>query len=163
MQLDKKKILVVDDDQKLLDLVLKYLNKEGYIAHGVADAQEMDAYLSVNNTELVILDLMLPGEDGLSIARRLRSNSDIPILMLSARGEEIDRIIGFEVGADDYLPKPFNPRELLARIKAILRRTNASQAKHSTEQLAAENYKFGAFELNLTTNTLYHKDFSTVH
>ena len=123
MEADKKRLLVVDDDEKLLDLVIKYLSKEGFLVDGVLDGNSMDDYLAQQQPDLVILDLMLPGEDGLSIARRLRTRSAMPILMLSARGEDIDRIIGLEVGADDYLAKPFNPRELSARVKAILRRT----------------------------------------
>ncbi|MEN8178825.1 MAG: response regulator [Pseudomonadota bacterium] len=154
MDLEKKKILVVDDDKKLLDLVIKYLSKEGFHVDGVLNAQEMDDYLARNEVDLFVLDLMLPGEDGLSIARRLRTSSPVPILMLSARGEDIDRIIGLEVGADDYLPKPFNPRELSARIKAILRRTVETGEHQGFGDPSAEVYKFGHFVLNLTTNSI---------
>ena len=157
MQYDKKKILVVDDDEKLLDLVIRYLDKEGFIVHGTHNAEEMDNYLSGDNPDLIILDLMLPGEDGLSIARRIRSTNGTPILMLSARGDDIDRIVGLEMGADDYLSKPFNPRELLARIKAILRRTQTEAIKGSIEEASTELYSFGDFELNLTINSLSHK------
>jgi DNA-binding response OmpR family regulator len=154
MELQDKKILVVDDDAKLLDLVIKYLNKEGFHAEGVGNGQEMDAYLTGNSVDLLILDLMLPGEDGLSIARRLRSSGSMPILMLSARGEEIDRIIGLEVGADDYLAKPFNPRELTARVKAILRRTLVNKSVQDSAETALEIYRFGDYQLNLTTNSI---------
>ncbi|MDJ0807139.1 MAG: winged helix-turn-helix domain-containing protein [Gammaproteobacteria bacterium] len=153
MDLEKKNILVVDDDEKLLDLVIKYLSKEGFHVDGVLNAQEMDDYLVEHEVDLFVLDLMLPGEDGLSIARRLRASSKVPILMLSARGEDIDRIIGLEVGADDYLPKPFNPRELSARIKAILRRT-VEASEGQGDDPAVEVYKFGHFVLNLTTNSI---------
>jgi DNA-binding response OmpR family regulator len=153
MESEKKRLLVVDDDEKLLDLVTKYLSKEGFQVDGVLDGKAMDAQLAQHKPDLVILDLMLPGEDGLSIARRLRSSSPVPILMLSARGEDIYRIIGLEVGADDYLAKPFNPRELSARVKAILRRTGEKE-ETTAGGSQAEIYRFGSFQLNLTTNAL---------
>ena len=115
------RILVVDDDEKIRTLLTKYLENENLAVSAVDDGKSMDAKLDEEEFDLVVLDLMLPGEDGLSIARRLKAGSSIPIIMLSARGEDTDRIIGLEVGADDYLPKPFNPRELLARIRAVLR------------------------------------------
>jgi two-component system, OmpR family, phosphate regulon response regulator OmpR len=115
-------ILIVDDDPGLRDLLQRYLQEGGYETATVADGRAMDEYLASRTPDLIILDLMLPGEDGLTIARRLRAQHDLPVIMLSARGEDIDRIVGLEVGADDYLPKPFNPRELLARIRAVLRR-----------------------------------------
>ena len=115
-------ILVVDDDIQLRTLLADYLAREGFVVSGVGDGVAMDAWLAQHQADLVILDLMLPGEDGLSLARRLSQDSRIPIIMLSARGEDVDRIVGLEVGADDYLPKPFNPRELLARIRAVRRR-----------------------------------------
>ncbi len=152
--MDKQKVLVVDDDPKLLDLVIKFLIKEGYDVAGVGSGQAMDDFLSKQSVDLIVLDLMLPGEDGLSIARRLRAGSAIPILMLSARGEDIDRIIGLEVGADDYLAKPFNPRELAARVKAILRRTQELNRAGVYESLASERFRFGDYVVNLTTNSV---------
>ncbi len=116
------RILVVDDDEKIRTLLTKYLENENLVVSAVDDGKSMDKKLAAEDFDLVVLDLMLPGEDGLSIARRLKASSSLPIIMLSARGEDTDRIIGLEVGADDYLPKPFNPRELLARIRAVLRR-----------------------------------------
>ena len=116
-------LLVVDDDRETRDLLSMYFREQGFDVDTVKDGPDMDAWLAENSTDLVILDLMLPGEDGLSLARRLRSDHNLPIVMISARGEEIDRIVGLEVGADDYLPKPFNPRELLARVRAVLRRS----------------------------------------
>ena len=111
-------ILVVDDDPALRELLESYLSQQGYRVSTAEDGTTMDRFLAGHTPDLVILDLMLPGEDGLSIAKRLRvSHAAIPILMLSARGDDVDRIVGLEVGADDYLPKPFNPRELLARIR----------------------------------------------
>ena len=117
------KILVVDDDMRLRALLERYLVEQGFVVRSAANSEQMDRLLERENFHLLVLDLMLPGEDGLSICRRLRQNSnDIPIVMLTAKGDEVDRIIGLELGADDYMPKPFNPRELLARIKAVLRR-----------------------------------------
>ena len=147
-------ILVVDDDDKLRNLVIEYLSKEGLTVAGAANGEEMDSYLEKQHADLIILDLMLPGEDGLSIARRIRQNMEIPIIILSARGDEIDRIVGLEVGADDYLPKPFNPRELLARIRAILRRTESQQKPAENEQDERQQYHFGDFTIDLLTNTL---------
>ena len=118
-------LLVVDDDGETRELLSLYLGQQGFDVDVVEDGKAMDAWLADNSTDLVILDLMLPGEDGLSIARRLQGDYKLPIVMISARGEELDRIVGLEIGADDYLPKPFNPRELTARIRAILRRGQA--------------------------------------
>jgi two-component system, OmpR family, response regulator len=117
-----EKILVVDDDPELTELLRDYLGKNGFVVDTASDGIAMQQALARSQPELVILDLMLPGEDGLSLCRKLRAESRIAILMLTARGDDMDRIIGLEMGADDYLPKPFNPRELLARIRSILRR-----------------------------------------
>ena len=113
-------ILIVDDHRDIRDALVKYLEKNGMRATSAANAVAMDAAMKVSQFDLIVLDVMMPGEDGLSICRRLRAQGAIPILMLTALGDETDRIVGLEVGADDYLPKPFNPRELLARIKACL-------------------------------------------
>lgn len=117
-------ILVVDDDREIRDLVGRFLGGHGFRVTTAADGREMLKALDGWAIDLVVLDLMLPGEDGLTLCRNLRAQSDIPVVMLTAMGEETDRIIGLEMGADDYLPKPFNPRELLARIKAVLRRSS---------------------------------------
>lgn len=117
-----QRILVVDDDDELRALLQSYLGEQGFSVAAVPDGSGMRSELADNGFDLVILDVMLPGEDGLALCRELRSKSRIPILMLTARGDELDRIIGLEMGADDYLPKPFHPRELLARIRSILRR-----------------------------------------
>lgn len=122
-------ILVVDDDREIRDLTARFLRKHGFRVDDAANGHEMDDSLASGNYDLIVLDLMMPGEDGLSICRRLRTNSSIPIIMLTALGEDTDRIVGLEVGADDYLPKPFNPRELLARIKAVLRRGAGNGAR----------------------------------
>ncbi len=115
-------ILVVDDDRDIRELVARYLSEHGLRVQVAADGREMHQMLADWSIDLIVLDLMLPGEDGLSLCLRLRATSNIPIIMLTAMGEETDRIVGLEMGADDYLAKPFNPRELLARIKAVLRR-----------------------------------------
>lgn len=118
-------ILLVEDDPELRPLIASLLQREGFGVEAVPDGEGMDTAMRRATFDLLVLDLMLPGEDGLSICRRIRARSTMPILMLTARKEEIDRIIGLELGADDYLGKPFNPRELTARIRAILRRTSA--------------------------------------
>jgi len=117
-----KTILLVEDDPEIRSLLSGFLAREGYAVEAAADGRAMDAVLARMVPALMILDLMLPGEDGLSICRRLSARAEFPIIMLTAKGEDLDRIIGLELGADDYLPKPFNPRELLARIRAVLRR-----------------------------------------
>jgi DNA-binding response OmpR family regulator len=151
--MDSKRILVVDDDAGLRELLQEYLSAQGYQVIPVADGKGMDAYLADKQADLVILDLMLPGEDGLSLARRLRTQSNLPIIMLSARGEDVDRIIGLEVGADDYLAKPFNPRELLARIRALLRRNEKVADKAEIKK--PEEHRFGPFLLNMESRDLH--------
>ena len=141
------RLLVVDDDQHIRALLTRYLTQEGFAVVGVEDGAAMDEWLAGNQADLVILDLMLPGEDGLSVARRLRRESSVPIVMLSARGEDIDRIVGLEVGADDYLAKPFNPRELLARIRAVLRRQPAADPP-AREDPEAPVEVFGPYRLD---------------
>ncbi|GJE17394.1 response regulator [Methylobacterium marchantiae] len=121
-------ILVVEDDREISALVARYLRANECRVSLAGDGREMDRALADARVDLIVLDLMLPGEDGLSLCRRLRAGSSIPILMLTAKAEEIDRIVGLEIGADDYLAKPFNPRELLARIRAILRRGASAEA-----------------------------------
>ncbi len=115
-------IVLVEDDTEIGALIERYLRSHEFEVCVAGDGAEMDRVLARTHVDLIVLDLMLPGEDGLSICRRLRATSELPIIILTARGEEVDRIIGLEMGADDYLSKPFNPRELLARIKAVLRR-----------------------------------------
>jgi two-component system OmpR family response regulator len=115
-------VLIVDDDREIRTLLHRFLEKHGFRVSVAVDGSEMRRALADRAIDLIVLDLMLPGEDGLSLCRNVRSGSAVPIIMLTAMGEEVDRIIGLEMGADDYLAKPFNPRELLARIKAVLRR-----------------------------------------
>ena len=147
-----KKILMVDDDVRMRELLQRYLTEQGFDVKTVADAKEMDAALAVDSVDLLVLDLMLPGEDGLAICRRLRANKvSTPVIMLTARGDEVDRIIGLEMGADDYLPKPFNPRELLARINAVLRRHEHSP---ESENMGKETFSFGDFVFDSSTRSL---------
>jgi two-component system OmpR family response regulator len=115
-------ILIVDDHREIRELVTRALVKEGFRVSAAADGRAMHKILGEARIDLILLDLMLPGEDGLSLCRSLRAKSDIPIIMLTAKGEEIDRVVGLEMGADDYMPKPFGSRELIARIRAVLRR-----------------------------------------
>jgi two-component system, OmpR family, response regulator len=118
-------VLVVDDDRSLQQLVAKFLRSNGYTVLTAQDGREMHAYLRRARVDLIVLDVMLPGTSGIELLRDLRKNSAIPIIMLTAQGHETDRILGLELGADDYLSKPFNPRELLARIRSVLRRSSA--------------------------------------
>jgi two-component system phosphate regulon response regulator OmpR len=150
----KKRILVVDDDQRLRELVVRYLGEQGFEARAVPDAAGMDKQLARERYDLVVLDLMLPGEDGLAICRRLRGQSTGPaIVMLTAKGDEVDRIVGLEMGADDYLPKPFNPRELVARVNAVLRRKQPA-GPPGAPAADTEIHRFGAFVFNLATRSL---------
>jgi two-component system, OmpR family, response regulator len=118
-------ILVVDDDGQVRQLIGRFLRENGYRVSGARDGREMRESLASAKIDLVILDLMLPGTSGLDLCRELRASSSLPIIMLTAKGEDTDRIVGLELGADDYMPKPFNPRELLARVRAVLRRAAA--------------------------------------
>lgn len=152
MDSENAKLLVVDDDPEIRELTQAYLTRQGFEVDCVDSGEAMEAFLAGHTTDLIILDLMLPGEHGLSLARRLKSEGDIPIIIVSAQGDEIDRIVGLEVGADDYLPKPFNPRELLARVRAVLRRSQkgSSTGAADTDTLA----QFGSFELDLSSHQL---------
>jgi two-component system OmpR family response regulator len=145
-------ILIVDDDAEIRTLLCDYLERNGLRATAVADGRGMRAALDTGHFDLVVLDLMLPGEDGLTLCRELRARSSLPVIMLTARGEETDRIVGLEMGADDYVPKPFNPRELLARIKAVLRRAQAlPPAADATE---ARRLRFAGWTLDLMRRQL---------
>ena len=145
------KLLVVDDDPELRELTQAYLMKNGFIVNTVESSVGMDEFLATNDVDLLILDLMLPGEHGLAIAKRLKKKKDLPIIIVSAQGEDIDRIVGLEIGADDYLPKPFNPRELLARIRAVLRRSSGKIEEKETE---SSRLVFNDFELDLNAHSL---------
>src|SRR6202050_1928743 len=149
---ERPHLLIVDDDREIRGLLAQYLEKHEFRTTAVADGKEMRRVLERTHVDLLVLDLMLPGEDGLSLCRELRSRSQVPIIMLTARGEDVDRIIGLELGADDYLPKPFNPRELLGRIKAILRRSVHAPRDPSPENV--RGFSFGGWRLDTVTRTL---------
>jgi len=149
-------ILLVEDDRQISALVSRYLRDNECRVSIAGDGREMDRLLETNRFDLVVLDLMLPGEDGLSLCRRLRTSSNMPIVMLTAKGEEIDRIIGLEMGADDYLAKPFNPRELLARIRAVLRR--AAAAEMAPASRGARVLSFLGWKLDRTLRELRSPD-----
>lgn len=140
MEQKAKTILVVDDDPEIRRLVGDFLGREGFIVELAEDGQEMDRVLERLVPDLVVLDLMLPGEDGLSICRRLRATGDMPILMLTAKGDETDRVVGLEIGADDYVVKPFGSRELLARIRALLRRSAPRPVQAMTRRFAFDRF-----------------------
>jgi two-component system OmpR family response regulator len=139
-------ILIVDDDGEIRNLLSRYLQKNGLRASAVADGRAMWQALDRGSFDLIVLDLMLPGDDGLTLCRTLRARSDIPVIMLTARGEETDRIVGLEMGADDYLPKPFSARELLARIKVILRRARSLPPNMRPEE--DREIRFGGWSLD---------------
>ncbi|MBZ5707291.1 MAG: response regulator transcription factor [Acidobacteriia bacterium] len=146
------RILVIDDDVELCGLVGEYLAAEGFHVESVHDGERGLQPALSGNYVLVVLDVMLPGINGFEVLRRIRNSSRIPVLLLTARGEDVDRIVGLEIGADDYLPKPFNPRELVARIHAILRRTRSAE-KPQKAQLA-EILRVGDVELDPATRTV---------
>ena len=139
-------LLVVDDDREIRDLVSRFLRRHGFRVTVAKDGNEMKRALADWRIDLIVLDLMLPGDDGLELCRDLRASSKVPIIMLTAMGEEIDRIVGLEMGADDYVAKPFNPRELHARIKAVLRRAG-EQPAHA-EKLGDKVFRFAGWTLD---------------
>jgi DNA-binding response OmpR family regulator len=147
---DTARILVVDDDPGMRSLLEAYLGDSGFAVLTAGDGTEMWQVLESGMPDAIVLDLMMPGEDGLSLARRLRGQSNVPILMLSARGEEVDRVVGLEMGADDYLAKPFSPRELLARLRALLRRSQAQAEPEPQAALPA----FGPYQLDVASHRL---------
>ena len=165
------KLAIIDDDVEILTLLDEYLAKNGFEVEGFADGE---SFLSREETEfgLLILDIGLPGIDGLEICRRLRQKSNIPIIMLTAASDDLDRILGLELGADDYLGKPFNPRELLARIKALLRRTSTDSKEETSDDQIEINYaarkaSVAGTELELTGAEfdllcVFHKNLGTV-
>ena len=148
------RILVVDDDREIRSLLAQFLSAHGYLLDTASDGQRMKELLETHRFDLVVLDIMMPGEDGLTLCRNLRSHSNLPIILLTALGEETERIVGLEMGADDYLVKPFNPRELLARIKAVLRRAGdrTEYSRHS----GARYLLFAQWRIDRAKRTLYH-------
>lgn len=148
-------ILVVDDDAQILALVARFLRCSGFSVRTAGDGVEMAASLAESAVDLVVLDLMLPGVNGLDLCRVLRQTSDVPVIMLTAKGDDIDRISGLEVGADDYLAKPFNPRELLARVNAVLRRTAVSLSQPG---IRYRGFGFAGWKLDLLKRELTRSD-----
>ena len=149
---DPFRILVVDDDSDVRWMVSKYLGERGFVVDAVSDGEAMHERFASSSYDVVILDISMPGDDGLTLARYLRAHHDVGIIMLTAAAEVIDRIIGLEMGADDYMTKPFEPRELLARVKSVARRVSAVAPKSSDE---SGGIQFGECLLNLDTHRLY--------
>jgi two-component system OmpR family response regulator len=149
---DGAHILVVDDQREICDLVQDYLSNEGYRVSIANDGTAMRRAMAQSAVDLVILDLMLPGEDGLTLARALRDVSDVGIIILTGRGDTVDRIIGLEMGADDYLPKPFHPRELLARVRSVLRRASSRTAENALA--TRSRARFAGWNLDLASREL---------
>lgn len=154
---NKPHILIVDDDSEIRDLLSRFLAKHEYRVTTASDGREMKKALDDWQIDLIVLDLMMPGEDGLSLCRKVRADSNMPVIMLTAMGEDVDRIIGLEVGADDYMAKPFNPRELAARIKAVLRRADSGAPGNSGGEKKGR-YAFAGFELDPATRALFRDD-----
>ncbi|TXT31922.1 MAG: transcriptional regulatory protein ompR [Rhodocyclaceae bacterium] len=152
MSTNQEHLLIVDDDKEIRNLLTEYLEQAGYRVSAVGDGKAMRRALEANRIDLVILDLMLPGEDGLTLCRELRGKTNLPVLMLTARGDEVDRIIGLEMGADDYLAKPFNPRELLARIKSVVRRAQALPTNMETDKV--HTLRFAGWTLDVATRNV---------
>lgn len=152
MNLTHPHILVVDDHADIRDLLKRFLEQHGYRVSCARDGREMKKLLEHSTIQLIVLDLMLPGEDGLTLCRELRVHSAIPIVMLTAMGEDMDRIVGLEMGADDYLAKPFNPRELLARIKAVLRRSQPQDEPPA--EIGVAHYYFAQWQLDMLRREL---------
>lgn len=146
-----EQVLVIDDDRGMCELVVEYLGPEGYAVEAVHEGDAGIARALSGEHALVVLDVMLPGMNGFEVLRRVRATSRVPVLMLTARGDDIDRIVGLEIGADDYLPKPFNPRELVARIRAILRRARPDETKN---QDADDRLTVGDIVLDVSTRVV---------
>jgi DNA-binding response OmpR family regulator len=149
-------VLIVDDDETVRQLVDEYLAQNDFRVSGASGGAELMAALGAHVIDLVLLDLRLRGEDGMQLLRRVRAHSQIPVIILTARTEEADRVMGLELGADDYLTKPFSPRELLARIRTVLRRAHAGQEVHGAPVCRA--YRIPGWELNLRTRRLTGED-----
>lgn len=149
------RILIVDDDPDIRDLVSREVEQQGWLAITAGSETEMGAALRQETPDIILLDIRLPDQDGLTIARRLRATSSIPIIIMTGMGSDIDRIVGLELGADDYVVKPFNPRELSARIKAVLRRTSGKSAEISpAESLDHDSRRFAGWFIDLTARVL---------
>jgi two-component system OmpR family response regulator len=149
-------ILVIDDHREIRDLLSRYLARHGFRVSAAESAPRARRLLETSAIDLVVLDIMMPGEDGLSLCRHLRATTDLPVIMLTAMAEDTDRVVGLEMGADDYLVKPFNPRELLARIKAVLRRANSLPRQRPSPR--ADTIRFGHWKLHVARRELVGED-----
>jgi two-component system phosphate regulon response regulator OmpR len=147
----EKKVLLVDDDEKLLKLVKEYLEGYGFRVVTLPDGSAVMKTIAAKSPDIVILDIMLPGKDGLAVLKEVRTEHAVPVIMLTAKGEDADRIVGLELGADDYLPKPFNPRELLARVRAVLRRPSRLEDAETQED---KLIRVGGMSLNTAKQAL---------
>lgn len=147
-------IVVIDDDTEIRSLLTEYLTRSGFQVTGAEDGEQFFKALPAIRPDLIVLDIMMPGEDGFAVCQRLRRMSDVPVIMLTASGDETDRIVGLEMGADDFLSKPINPRELVARIRAILRRVQVPERSAST----ARYFRFGGIHLDTTSRLLRFPD-----
>lgn len=153
----KQKILIVDDDSNIAELISLYLTKECFVCRTAGDGNEALTAVTEFHPDLVLLDIMLPGIDGYEVCRQIRHSSDIPIIMLSAKGEVFDKVLGLELGADDYIIKPFDSKELVARVKAVLRRSTAKVPEH-TEESKEKVVRYPELEVNLTNYSVTYRD-----
>jgi len=144
------RILIVDDEPHIMELAQMYLEREGFQVEGVGTGRDAITKQAIGKPDLIILDLMLPDIDGFEVCRQIRAKSDVPVLMLTARKEDVDKIVGLEIGADDYFTKPFNPRELVARVKAILRRYRAGQKADKTIEMGKLRIDLTRHEVTIT-------------
>lgn len=151
----KPQIALIEDDDEIRDLVSGLLDREAMTVHGCRSADEFDALIAKQPIDVALVDIMLPGEDGLSLCRRVRVKGNLPMMIVSARSDDVDRIVGLEVGADDYLPKPFNPRELVARVRALLRRARAGKSDGSPE---GRRYAFEGWQWNVDARCMVSPD-----
>ena len=148
-------VLIVDDDASIREMLAEYFDSHGFVTAQAEDGTTMRAAIERATPDVVLLDLRLPREDGLTLARFLRERYDVGIIMVTGSGEVVDRIVGLEVGADDYVTKPFDPRELLARVKSVLRRTQARPAAEPTGGVATQRVAFGSCSLDLASHQLF--------
>jgi two-component system phosphate regulon response regulator OmpR len=151
-------VLIVDDDASIREMLADYFGSHGFVTAQAEDGTAMRTAIESVAPDVVLLDLRLPREDGLTLARFLRERYDVGIIMVTGSGEVVDRIVGLEVGADDYVTKPFDPRELLARVKSVLRRTQARPATHPTDGAAAQRVSLGSCRLDLAAHQLFGAD-----
>ncbi|UTV30586.1 response regulator [Photobacterium atrarenae] len=149
-----KKVLVVDDDQEIRELLDEYLTKAGFTVITAAEGEEMKRRLALGYPDLILLDVMMPGDDGFTLCQHIRKTSDVPIIMLTAVSDEMDQIIGLEIGADDYIAKPFSPRQLMARIKALLRRVKPTEAQQAPSA-APKAIRFANWRLETASHRLF--------